>query len=570
MSLVLCITMFTFTFVGCGKDDKDTANETTPTTASETTTPTKAATSNESTTATAAPDANTEEYSINVHVGPEPETIDPTMNTSVDGSSLINHAFEGLMRLYPDGTIGSGAAESYKVSDDGLTYTYKIRSDAKWSDGKDLTADAFVYSWQRLVDPATASNYNYIIDMVKNANEIMAGTLDKAELGIKAVDSKTVEITLAVACPYFTEICAFPATYPLRQDVIEANPDTWSTEPATYIGNGPYVLKTWTHQSEMVYEKNSNYYGVADLGPQTINFKLMDDYNTVLSSFENGEIIFGEDIPSEEIERMKENGLYIAGQLGTYFICLNVNNDALKDVKVRKALALAIDRNYIVTNVSKAGEQPADTFVATGLSDVEPSTEFHSVATPWYSVDAADYTANVAEAKKLLEEAGYPNGEGFPTLEYILNTSTNHQAIAEAITYMWETELGIHSTISAQDWSVFIDTRDKGEYQVARHGWLADYNDPISFLDMWVTGGGNNDANYASKEYDDLIAKVKATSVREERIKYMHEAEDVLAKDMPIIPIYFYTDMYLKSDKLDGFYASPLGYKYFMYAKVKE
>lgn len=520
--------------------------------------------------ATDTPNSSGEPYTIDVSVGPEPETIDPTMNTSVDGGSLINHAFEGLMKLNEEGSIVEGVAESYTVSDDNLVYTFKIRDNAKWSDGKDLTAEDFVYSWQRAVDPATASDYNYMIDMVVNANEIMAGEKDKSELGIKAVDSKTFEVTLTVATPYFLEICAFPTTYPLREDIVSANPDTWATDPATYIGNGPYVLKEWTHQSVMVYEKNPNYYDVENIGPQTINFNLMEDDNTILASFENGDILFGDSLPSADIERMTDKGLYIEGQLGTYFLCLNMDDEVLKDVKVRKALSLAIDRQYVIDYVAKGGQQAADTFVPTGLSDTDNNTEFHSKANKWYSVEPADYDANVEEAKKLLEEAGYPNGEGFPTIEFMINTSSGHQEIAEAITYMWQEKLGINATISSQDWSVFIATRNDGDYQIARHGWLADYNDPISFLDMWVTGGGNNDANYSNPEYDALIEKVKASSDRAERISLMHQAEDLLAEDMPIIPIYFYTDLYLKSDKLQGFYTSPLGFKFFMHAYVAE
>lgn len=510
------------------------------------------------------------EYAINVHVGPEPETIDPVKNTAVDGGTLINHAFEGLMKLDEEGNIVDGMAQSHTVSEDGLVYTFKIRDDAKWSDGADLTAEDFVYSWQRAVDPATASDYNYMIDMVANANEIMANEKDKSELGVKALDSKTFEVTLTVATPYFLEICAFPTTYPVREDIVSANPDTWSTDPATYIGNGPYVLKTWTHQSEMVYEKNPNYYDVEKLGPQKIVFKLIEDYNTILASFENGEILFGEDLPTADIDRMTGNGYYVEGQLGTYFLCLNVNDEVLKDVKVRKALSLAIDRQYVIDYVSKGGEQAADSFVATGLTDVDNEQEFHDVANKWYSVDPADYDKNVEEAQNLLAEAGYPNGEGFPTIEYMFNVSDTHQQIAEAITYMWKEKLGINSSISSQDWAVFIDTRDAGDYQIARHGWLADYNDPISFLDMWVTGGGNNDANYSNKEYDELIAKVKASSDRAERLGYMHQAEDILGKDMPIIPIYFYTDKYLKADKLKDVYTSPLGFKFFKYAYVEE
>ncbi len=560
MLLVLSM-MATTALTGCSKKDSGTKENTTESGTETTTEGTTEAT-------TEAPTDTAEGFAIDVSVGPEPETLDPTKNTAVDGSTYINHVFEGLMKLDEAGTYIGGAAESYEASADGLVYTFKIRDDAKWSDGTDLTADSFVYSWQRLVDPTTASDYNYMIDMVKNANEIMAGTVDKAELGVKAVDPKTFEVTLNVATPYFLEICAFPATYPLREDIVSANPDTWSQDPATYIGNGPYVVDTWTHQSMIVMKQNANYYGVADLGPDTINFNLMEDDNTILASFENGEILFGDSLPSEEIERMTDNGLYIVGQLGTYFLCLNVEDEALKDAKVRNALSLAIDRNYLVESVAKGGQQPADTFVATGLSDVDAATEFHDVAEKWYSVDPADYAANVEKAKQLLVDAGYPNGEGLPTIELMINPG--HESIAEAVIYMWQQELGINATVSSQDWAVFIETRNSGDYQIARHGWLADYNDPITFLDMWVTGGGNNDAQYSNSEYDSLVAQIKASSDRAERISLMHQAETILGADSPIIPLYFYTDLFLKSDKLQGFYSSPLGYKYFMYTSVTE
>ncbi len=562
LALLLVLVMVIATaFTGCGNKEED--NDTSSTDSGTETTDTTESTDTTDTTETTTEDGG---LVIDICVGPEPETIDPTMNTSVDGATMINHAFEGLMKINEKTEVVPGAAESYDVSADGLVYTFHLRADAKWSDGTDLTAESFVYSWQRLVDPTTASDYNYMIDVVKNANEIMAGTLDKSELGVKAVDSKTFEVTLNVATPYFIEIAAFPACYPLREDIVSANPDTWTQDPATYIGNGPYVVSSWEHQSVIVMEQNPNYYGVADLGPSTINFKLMEDQNTILASFENGEILFGDQLPNEEISRMTGNGLYIAGQLGTYFLCLNTEDPTLADARVRKALALAIDRQYIVESVAQGGQQPADAFVATGLSDVDGSAEFHDVATKWW--DNSTYEANCAEAKQLLADAGYPNGEGFPALEIILNPG--HEANMEAITYMWKEVLGVDITISAQDWAVFIDTRSTGNYQIARHGWLADYNDPISFLDMWVTDGGNNDAQYSNPAYDELIAGVKASSDRAERISLMHQAEDILGQDVPIIPLYYYTDLYLLNDKLQGFYASPLGFKYFMYCSVTE
>lgn len=503
---------------------------------------------------------------LNVSVGPEPETIDPAKNTAVDGATLINHAFEGLMKLDKEGNVVEGQAAKYEVNEDETVYTFTLRDDAKWSDGQPVKAEDFVYSWQRLVDPKTAADYNYMIDMVKNANEIMAGEKDPKELGIKAVDEKTVEITLNNATPYFLEICAFPATVPVRSDIVDKNADAWATTESTYIGNGPYVLKTWEHQSKMTYVKNENYYDVDKLVPDTINFVLMEDQNTILSAFKNGEILFGDDLPSEEIEAMKDNGLYIEPQLGNYFLCLNVKEEGLDNVKVRQALALALDRDYIIDKVAKGGQIPADTFVPIGISDTDKDTEFIDKADKWY--DLKDYEGNIKKAKELLKEAGYEDGKGLPSIELMCNPG--HEAIMEAVQNMWKENLGVNVTISSQDWNVFIETRDSGDYQVARHGWLADYNDPISFLDMWVTGGGNNDAQWSNAEYDKLISEVKASTDKEVRYQKMHEAEKILGEEMPIVPIYYYTDLYLKSDKLDGFYTSPLGYKYFMYTTVTE
>jgi len=503
---------------------------------------------------------------LNVNVGPEPATIDPAKNSAVDGATLINHAFEGLMKLDKDNKIVEGQAAKYEVNKDETVYTFTLREGIKWSDGEPVKAEDFVYAWQRLVDPKTGADYNYMLDVVKNANEIMAGKKKPEELGIKALDEKTVEVTLTTPTPYFLEVCAFPATFPVRKDIVEANADTWSTDPKTYIGNGPYVLKSWEHQSKMTYVKNENYYDLKKLGPDTINFVLMEDKNTMLSAFKNNEILFADDLPSEEIDAMKDKGLVIEKQLGTYFLSINVKKEGLDNVKVREALSLALDRDYIVEKVAKGGQIPADSFVATGLTDADGKTEFHENAKKWY--DAKDYKGNVEKAKKLLKEAGYENGKGLPSIELMCNPG--HEPIMEAVQNMWKENLGLNVTISSQDWNVFLETRKEGDFQVARDGWLGDYNDPISFIDMWITGGGNNNAQWSNKEYDKIVSEIKSTTDAKERYAKMHEAEDILAKDMPIIPIYYYTDLYLISDKLEGMYTSPLGYKYFMYCTVTE
>ena len=386
-----------------------------------------------------------------------------------------------------------------------------------------------------------------------------------------AHDDRTLVVKLVAVTPYFLELCAFPVFFPVRQDIVDANPDTWTLNPSTYIGNGPYMLQEWVHDSYMLFKKNPNYWNASKItGPDTIRFMLMSDDNAILAAFQNGEIFFADSLPTDEIDAWKDKPEFnLQGQLGTYYISFNVSKPPLNNPMVRKALVLAVDRDYIVTNIGKAGQQPAGAFVPTGLSDVDPTQEFREVGGDYYDTSKDAYEANLNEAKKLLADAGYPNGEGIPTIEYLYNEGTGHQLIAEALQSMWK-EIGINVTLSSQEWNTFLNTRKNGEYYMARNGWIADYNDPICFLDMWITGGGNNDAQWSNKEYDDLIRRIKSSSDREERMELMHQAEDILFDEWILCPIYFYVDIYLKSEKLEGFYSSPLGYKYFLYTTIKD
>ncbi len=502
----------------------------------------------------------TDEVVLSVHVGPEPENIDPAHNEAVDGATIIVHTFEGLMKLDENGAPVKGAAKDYEISEDGLTYTFTLRDDLKWSDGEPVKAGDFVYAWKRAASTTTAAAYSYMYDVVKGYPD---------DLAVEAPDDKTVKVTLSAPCPYFLELTAFPTYSPLREDIVEGN-DAWATKPETYVGNGPYKMVKWTHNSEMILEKNEHYYDVESLGPDKIRFVLMEDDNAILAAFQNGDILLADSMPNDEIQAWKDKPEFnIEGQLGTYFLVFNTEKAPFDDARVRKALSLAIDREYITVNIGQAGQQPAGAFVPTGLSDEDITKEFRDVGGNYYDPSGAAYEDNIKEAQKLLEEAGYPNGEGFPKFEYIYNESTGHQQIAEALQQMWKENLGIECTLASQEWGIFINTRQNGDYEVARHGWLGDYNDPISFLDMWHSESGNNDAKYNNPEYDKLIADVKATGDRSVRYPKMHEAEDILMEDMPVCPIYYYVDIFLKSEKLDGFYSSPLGYKYFMHAEVK-
>lgn len=516
-------------------------------------------------------------YNLAVCLASEPMTIDPALNSAVDGAIMTNHMFEGLVKWVDNGSgeaeLAPGQAESWEktVNDDGtVTYAIKMRDGIKWSDGKDVTAGDFEYSWKRLADPATAADYCYMIDMVQGYAEVADGSADKDTLGIKAVDDKNLEITLSYDCPYFEEIMAFPATFPVRQDIVEGN-EEWTYSPETYIGNGAYKMVEWSHNAYILTEKSETYYDYEKLGPDTIKYTLLDDNNAMLAAFNSGELNFIMNFPTDEMANYLASGqITVAPYIGTYYVCFNTEDEVFSNPLVRQAFSLVIDRNYIVENVSQSGEVPATGYVPSGVYDAEGANgdDFRTVGGDYYSVSADDYQANCDKARELLAEAGYPNGEGFPAVEYMYNTDDRHKAIAEALQNMWQTELGVTVNLSNQDWNVFLKSRKDGDFQIARNGWIADYNDPCSFLDMWYTGGGNNDAQYSNPEYDALIDAAKATSDQTERMAAFHKAEDLLiGQDSVLAPIYFYTNPYMLSDNISGMYYTPLGYFFFGYTQ---
>ena len=521
--------------------------------------------------------ASADGYNLAVCLASEPMTIDPALNSAVDGAIMTNHMFEGLVKWVDNGSgeaeLAPGQAESWEktVNDDGtVTYAIKMRDGIKWSDGKDVTAGDFEYSWKRLADPATAADYCYMIDMVQGYAEVADGSADKDTLGIKAIDDKNLEITLSYDCPYFEEIMAFPATFPVRQDIVEGN-EEWTYSPETYIGNGAYKMVEWSHNAYILTEKSETYYDYEKLGPDTIKYTLLDDNNAMLAAFNSGELNFIMNFPTDEMANYLASGqITVAPYIGTYYVCFNTEDEVFSNPLVRQAFSLVIDRNYIVENVSQSGEVPATGYVPSGVYDAEGANgdDFRTVGGEYYSVSADDYQANCDKARELLAEAGYPNGEGFPAVEYMYNTDDRHKAIAEALQNMWQTELGVTVNLSNQDWNVFLKSRKDGDFQIARKGWIADYNDPCSFLDMWYTGGGNNDAQYSNPEYDALIDAAKATSDQTERMAAFHKAEDLLiGQDSVLAPIYFYTNPYMLSDNISGMYYTPLGYFFFGYTQ---
>ena len=503
---------------------------------------------------------------INVCIGSQPETLDPQKNSASDGSNYIKHLFEGLMKYGWNGEgIVLGAADNYTVSEDGLVYTFHIRDDAKWSDGQDLTAEDFVYTMKRLVDPETAAPYAG--DMGKyllNGLDISTGAKPVDELGVKAIDTKTIELTLVQPCAWFLEIMAFPTYYPVRKDIIEANGDAWTTSPETLIGNGPYKLESYTMDEEIVMVPNPVYYDAEQVVCKRICFKLITDPNAKLAAMRAGELDWCDDYPTEELDAVKAEGLFqTEPQLGTYYVNINNKKAPFDDVRVRKALQLAIDPIYLSEVVTQGTYLPATDFVGGGFftNDGSDFGDFDTV------IDRSDYQANIAKAKELLAEAGYPNGEGFPTIPYCTNVSGVHVPTAEALAYMWKENLGINIEIEQMEWNVFLAARRNGEHTLARDGWVADYGDPSNLLDLFTSYSGNNSTFYNNPEFDALMEKAAATTDLAEHFALLHQAEKLAVGDEACcIPVYYYATTWICIPEIKGVTTYATGEKLFMNA----
>ncbi len=500
----------------------------------------------------------TEPKIVKHNLGAEPQTIDPALNTAVDGAIVLVNTFEGLCKTDEKEKAIPGMAESWEVSEDGLTYTFKLR-DAKWSDGQPVTAQDFEFAWKRALDPATAAEYAYQMYYLKNGEAFNSGEVAADEVGVKAVDDKTLEVVLESPTPYFLELTAFPTYFPVRKDVVEADPEGWTLNMDTYLSNGPFKAVEWSHNDVLKLVKNENYYNADSVKIDGIDFFMIVEESTGMSAYESGEIDYLEHIPTDQIPVLQESNedFEIQPYLGTYFYVFNVTKEPVNDPKVRRALTLAIDRQAIVDVVTKGGQQPATGFVPEGMTLSDGSS---------FRAKGGDYgitpTVNVEEAKRLLAEAGYPDGAGFPTVEVVYNTLEAHKAIAEAIQEMWKTNLGINVELRNEEWKVFQDTRTQGDFVIARHGWIGDYVDPMTFLDMWLSTSGNNSAQWKNEEYDKLIADSKAASGTD-RDAIMLQAEKLMMDENITMPIYYYTKPTLLRSNIKGVHFSPLGFVYY-------
>ncbi len=589
-------------------------------------------------TTTAAPDggeATATADSLSVCIASEPDTLDPALNSAVDGATMLAHLFQGLAKWAEDEEgklviVADAATELVEgvANEDGtVTYTYTLRDGLKWSDGKDLTAADFVFAWNRAASAELAADYGYMFEVVKGYDEVSAvddegaALNPDAKLAVEATDEKTLVVTLANAVSYWNELLAFPTYFPVREDVVAD--EAWATKPETYVCNGPYTITSWETNSVITLTKAADFVDADKITMPEIKFYLSDDANNMLTNFKNGDWLLIDDVPTNEIASLKTDypdEFVVAGQIGTYYVCWNVNEEILPadttltgaeaeaaKAEIRNAIGLLFDRNYIVDEIAQGGQVPASSFVAMGMTNPD-GTEFYKTAGTsdefdgYYNVSADAIEANFASAVETLKkyyafDEATQKFTNFPSLTYLYNTSDAHKAIGEYLQAALAV-VGIDMQLENQEWATFLNTRKDGNYSIARNGWLADYNDPICFIDMWTSGSGNNDVQYGkgahadtavysldltpygyetkvengtwAETYDVLISTIKACTDNEVRYQLMHLAEDMLMETGCIVPLYFYTDLYMISSKISGFYSNPLGYKYFMYTTVAE
>lgn len=473
-------------------------------------------------------------------------SIDPNLIEDVEGSAVGRNLFEGLLSQDAEGNVVPGVATSYEASEDGLTYTFHLRPEAKWSDGRPVTAGDFVYSWRRAADPATASEYQWYMGLMalENVEEVMAGEMPPDQLGVTAIDDQTLEVRLHTALPYFPQMVVHTTTFPVPAWAIEEWGDTW-TQPGHMVSNGAYVLAERVPQEKIVLTRNDQYWDNANTIIDTVTAMIINDENAALTRYQAGELD-KTDVPAGQYPALHEQfptEAVSVPNLCTYYYNINLTETgvpALQDVRVREALALAIDRDVIVNNVLAGGQVPAYSLTHWAIAGWEvPSVDYAT----WTQAERDE------RARQLMAEAGYgPDGEAL-SLEILFNTSEAHNSIAVAIGQMWKQKLGVDTTLANQEWQTFLTARGEQDYEIARAGWCADYNEASSFLDIMQSESGYNDSKYSNPEYD--AAMLEARTAADPMIDYQ-EAEALIMRDFPIIPLYFYASVFMLDDAMKG------------------
>ncbi|MDI6893257.1 MAG: peptide ABC transporter substrate-binding protein [Bacillota bacterium] len=507
------------------------------------------------------------EQVLNLNLGEEPPDLDANTSTDQVSFEILNNVMEGLVRVGAGEKIekGSGLALDWTVSDDGMKYTFKLR-DARWSDDKPVTAYDFEYGWKRALDPNTGSQYAYIMYPVKGAEALnsidpkapdSAAKIEaaKAALGVKALDEKTLEVTLESPTPYFISLMAFPTYYPIRKDIIEKFADAYAAEPDKMVYCGPFVIQEWQHESKLVLAKNPKYWDADKVKLSRIEFVMIKDHNAYMNMFEAGELD-GTGVPGDFIQKYKDAGnLQTIPEAVTWYILFNLKSPVFKNKNMRKAFSLAIDRQDFVDKVLKNMSLPATSYTPPSITTPDGKS-FAKDMVGELIPKKADPAAAKAALQQGMKELKLKK---LPKIVFLSSDSSVAKKYAAAWQEMWKQNLGVEVQVDAVAFKVRIDRMSKGDYDVCMAGWGADFNDPMTFIDMWVTGGGNNDAGYSNPKYDQLVKEAKATGDQAIRFRNMLECEKIIAEDLPIAPVWWPVWNFVEKPYLKGVIRHPVG-----------
>lgn len=500
-------------------------------------------------------DTGTANQVLHLGNGSEPSGLDPHLITDVGASRIVAELLEGLIGLDPKTLAAEpAAASSWKVSADLKTYTFYLNPNGMWSNGDKVVAQDFVYSWQRLLMPDLASEYSYQLFVVTGAEDYHTGIIeDFNSVGVKAINDLTLQVELQAPTPYFLTLLSHPSTFPVHRPTIEEfgdidDPGSLWTRAGNYVGNGPFVLTEWALNRIIRIEKSPSYRDAEKIKLNEVRFYPIDNLSTEERMFRANTLHITESIPSEKIavyQAKNSREIKISPYFGTYYYRINTLKPPMDDKRIRLALAMTIDRQKIVTAITKGGQIPAYNFTP-------PDTEGFTAR--------AKIPFDIERAQQLLADAGYPDAEGLGPIEILYNTSEGHKKIAIAIQQMWKLALDIDVKLYNQDWKSSLITISNLDYQVARSAWIGDYPDPNTFLDTMTTGNGNNRTGFTNGEYDALIRKAANTMDQQQRFEYFQQAEQILTEEVPVIPIYTYTQNYLRSNDVKGWHDNVLDY----------
>ncbi|MCH6255404.1 peptide ABC transporter substrate-binding protein [Puniceicoccaceae bacterium K14] len=500
---------------------------------------------------------------LHIANGSEPSGIDTHLTTGVTEHAIQMALTEGLVSEDPVNLDPvPGIAHSWDTSEDGTVYTFHLR-DALWSNGDPITAQDFVLSFKRALSPKLGNEYTYMLYYLVNGEAFFKGEVEFNEVGAKALDDKTLQLTINEPTPFFLSLLNHHSWYPVHVATVLENGDLdsrsnkWARED-TFVGNGPFVIDEWKVNNVFSVRKNPLYWDADRVKLQGIRFYPLESLDTEERAFRAGQVHKTDKLPLPKIpfyiERNDPN-LLLAPYLGSYHYSINTTRPPFNDKRVRQALSLSIDRESIVKNVSRAGEQAAYSIVPPDCAGYTPRQLFEK---------------DIVKAQRLLAEAGFPGGEGFPEFNILYNTLESHKSIAEAIQQMWRKNLGIDVGLENQEWKVYLTSKMNMDYDIARYGWIGDYVDPTTFLGLYTSYSGNNNSGWGSQEYDDLLAKAAKAKSLEERMEYFHQAEKILADESPFIPIYYYMSSYLLDSRIKGWYPNLLDHHPYKYVYFEE